>query len=127
MPTEEEQHRDHEERPHDPTEGLVRQDQGSGRRRERDVGRPSTENRVRNVAAVELSDREEVQRRRQEPEPSGERHGVHVDVRAVRQSTPNRPRDALEEQRFSQLERARWQGVRQLDHARHRDAEHERR
>ena len=58
------------------------------RHRQRDLGRAAAEHGVRDVAAVELPDREEVQRRREQAEPRGERDRVQVERVPVRDACP---------------------------------------
>ena len=78
------------------------------------------------MAAVQLADREQVQRRRQHPEPGRERHRVHVQREAVRRRAPDQPRRELEEQRLAQLEQPALVGG-QRRHVRHRQANEQRR
>ncbi len=65
-----------------------REDDGDADRDERDPRRAPAEHRVGDVAAVELADREEVQRRREQAEPGRKRHRVQVQRVAVRARDP---------------------------------------
>ena len=60
--------------------------------------------RVRDVAAIELAERQQVQRSREHAEPRGERHRVDVDV-SRGQRAEHQPRADLKQQRLAQASR----------------------
>ena len=65
------------------------------------------ERRVGDVAAVELPERQQVQRRRQHAEPAGKHHRVHVDGVAVGHGAEDQLRGPLEEQRLAEVDQVR--------------------
>src|SRR4029453_5582472 len=71
------------------------------------------------VAAVKLSDWEEIQRGCKHPEPRGKRHRMHVDRVAVRDVAEGQPLRRFEEQRLTQFDYlAAGKGLRDLDDVR---------
>src|SRR5271163_999020 len=62
------------------------------------------EQRVDYVAAVELSDGQQVQRGDEQPEPSGERDRVEIDVDGRRIDAEHEVREAEEQDRVAELE-----------------------
>ena len=84
----------------------------------RDEGAPAAEHGVRDVPAIELADREQVQRRRQQPEPGGEADRVHVDVNALAASRPNVSHAAALNSSGSPSSAAALEVLRELDDAR---------
>jgi len=57
----------------------------------RNTMRPATDQRIENVAAVELTDREQIQRGGEQAEPRRERHRVQVDGVSRRLLAPDQP------------------------------------
>ena len=97
------QHHHHHHRHHDPAVGDEAHHDRAGDGREREVARPIAQRRVGEVAAVELTERQQVPRRRQHAEPRGEHHRVDVDRVAVAESCRTCSQVAqLEEQRLAQ-------------------------
>ena len=73
--------------------------------------RAAAEHGVRDVSAIELADREQIERGREQPEPCRKRHRVHVDRHAVgqrrpRPATPPRERAAARPARRREIARA---------------------
>ena len=64
------------------------------------------EQRVDHVAAVELADGQQVQRGDEQPEPSGERDRIEIDVDGRRIDAQNQVREAEEQERVAELEAA---------------------
>ena len=76
---------------------------------------PASEHGVRNVAAIELADRKQVERGGEQAEPGGERHRMHVDGVALRQRAVEKIRNRLEEQRFAQFHESPCVGRQRCD------------
>src|SRR5581483_8992194 len=86
------------EKPARPTEKAERQENRD--RRECDAALAPAPHRIDDVAAVELADRNQVQRRHEQSEPGRERHWMEHDVVAVWNRTKYQPRDELQQQRL---------------------------
>ncbi len=67
---------------------------------------PAAEQRVDHVAAVELADRQQVERRHQQPDPSGERDRMKVDVDRVGIDAQHHVRQRPEQDRIAELKSA---------------------
>ena len=83
-----------------PRHGAQRQQAEEGRDRDLPVSR--SEERIRDAPAVELADREEVERRDEEPDPAREGHRVDEDVVPGRQRSEDEPRHEAHEQRVAE-------------------------
>ena len=79
MAAEQEQHRDHQRGPHPPAHCEIAERQRDADHQQRHVRRSLPEHGVGNVAAVELTDRNQIQRRRQQSPPRRIRHRVQVE------------------------------------------------
>ena len=64
-------------------------------------GRHRAERRVGDVPAIELAERQQVQRRGQHPEPGCQHHRMQVDDRALRDGAEDQPPHRAEEQRLA--------------------------
>ena len=92
------------DRPDEPTRETVVNDQGHAQRGVGDASGSRAEDGVRDVAAIELGDWKQVQRRGQQAEPGGKRHRMHVDGETGRRGAPHQPRCSLEQQRLAKLQ-----------------------
>src|SRR5712672_2768792 len=62
--------------------------------------------RIHDMTAIELSYRQQVQRRDEQPDPSRERHRMEVNVDRVGIDSENNPRHAPEQNRVSEIQTA---------------------
>ncbi|HEV3303703.1 MAG TPA: hypothetical protein VG055_28885 [Planctomycetaceae bacterium] len=83
---------------------------GAGEQQERESMRPAANERVQNVAAVELPDRHQVQCGDEDSHPTSEQPGVQDDVVILRDSSKVKLRKPLEEQGVA-IARVRHRGV----------------
>ncbi len=118
-------HAHHQHRPGRPAERSDRQGHGADDGCGREPAGASAEERVSDVPAIELAEREQVQRRGQQAEPRGQPHRVHVERVAVGDRSPKQALDQREEQRVAEHQAAAV--VRQRDDLRSGDASRQQR
>jgi hypothetical protein len=125
MPAKDDQHDDDQNRPDAPAHGEVAERHRHADHQQRDIGRSRAEYRVGNVAAVELSDWKEIERRCEQPPPCRKCHGVQVERVTVGRRSPDQPRRQLEQEGLAEFDAAEIR--RHPDDMRHPDADEQRR
>ena len=124
-PAEEREHRDEQASPDHPRRRVETQAHRYRYRPDRDVEGTPSEHGVGDVPAVELADREQIERRHEQPDPRREGHRVEIERQVAGDGPPHQPLRGLVEQRFAKLGAPEHR--RQRRDVRHREADEQRR